>query len=138
MKRTPLRRTAMRRQRGSTRYDRRERDMARMAWCKSLPCSLVRLGAPFIELWHGPPDVDGCRGVIEAHHAGDHAGFRKPPDDTVIPLCDHHHDCLTDRRGCFAGWPKFALKKWELAAVAHYQARYAEHTYARTLLDEPF
>jgi hypothetical protein len=114
-------------QRDGTKYSRRPRDMARMAWCKHLPCTLARPGAPFAEFWHGPADVDGCRGPIEAHHAGEHAGWQKAPDDTVLPLCDHHHDCLTDRRGVFAGWPKFSLKRWELAAVESYQRAYQDH-----------
>lgn len=114
-------------QRGGTKYSRRPRDMARMGWCKRLPCMLHRPGAPFAELWHGPADIDGCRGPIEAHHAGEHAGWQKALDDTVLPLCDHHHDCLTDRRGVFAGWPKFSLKRWELAAVESYQRAYQDH-----------
>lgn len=123
----PMQRRPMRRKRGSTSYSRRDRDMPRMGWCKTLPCLLSRPSAPFIELWHGPSDLDPCRGPVEAHHAGEHAGWQKPPDDTVLPLCDHHHDDLTDRRGVFAGWPKLSLKAWELAAVAHCQALYASH-----------
>lgn len=134
MKRSPLKRKSpMRCKPRSTRYSRRERDIPRMLWTKTLPC-MLRPEPPFRNLWHGPAESDGCRGVVEAHHAGEHAGWQKAPDDTVIPMCDYHHDCLGDRQGVFSGWPKFALKAWELAAVEHYQALYA----ARTAVDAPY
>lgn len=95
-----------------------------MLWCKTLPCMLAEFQIPFAELWHGSY-IDGCSGPIEAHHAGEHGLSNKAPDNTVAPLCDRHHDCLTDRMGAFAGWPKYSLKLWELAAIAHYQALYA-------------
>ena len=109
-----------------TSYSRRPRDQDRMTWCRAQPCALSRPGASCIELWHGPPDVDACRDAIQAHHAGEHGLGNKAPDDTVIPLCDHHHDDLTDRRGCFAGWPRRQLKVWELAMIEMYQRAYAE------------
>jgi hypothetical protein len=87
-----------------------------MAWVKTLPCLLASGVPPFGDLWRGPPP-DRCARPVEAHHAGVHGMSQKAPDDTVIPLCDHHHDCLTDRRGVFAGWPRHAIKLWELAAV---------------------
>lgn len=117
----------MRRKPRSTSYARRERDMPRMGWTKTLPCLLSRPGAPFIDLWRGPADIDPCRGSVEAHHAGEHGLSAKAPDSTVISLCSHHHRALTDRTGVFAGWPRHSLKAWELAAVAHCQALYAEH-----------
>jgi hypothetical protein len=122
------------RPRQRTKYARRPRDTPRMLWCKTLPCALARPGAPCIELWRGPPDVDACDGPIEAHHAGERGTGQKAPDDTVVPLCKHHHDCLTDRgsrRGVFSGWPRGAVKRWELAMVAVYQHRYAEHVAGR-------
>lgn len=118
----------MRRRRGSTKYSRRERDLERMAWIKTLPCAIggnrTNQSAVAAELWLGPPP-DRCRRAVEAHHAGEHGLGAKPDDDTCIPLCDHHHDALTDRRGVFSGWQKYGLKIWELAVVAHYQAMYA-------------
>jgi hypothetical protein len=81
-----------------------------------------------VRLWLGG-GMDSCAGPTEAHHAGERAGWRKAPDDTVVPLCSGHHRALTDRTGCFSGWPKGALKKWELAAVAYYSARYTEHLF---------
>jgi hypothetical protein len=115
----------MRRRRGSTKYSRRERDFPRMGWIKTLPCVLADgVVAVAGDLWIGP-HPDTCRRAVEAHHAGEHGLGEKPDDDTCIPLCDHHHDSLTDRRGVFSGWQKYGLKIWELAVVAHYQAMYA-------------
>lgn len=131
MKRTPLRRkthlkrTPMRRRKHSTKYARRERDIPRMLWIKSQPCAANDLIAP--AMWLGP--VTGCWGPIEAHHAGRHGYGEKPPDDTVIPLCDHHHNLITGEpggRGCFDGWPRGTVKLWELAVVEHYQRLYAQ------------
>lgn len=120
-----MKRTRMRRRFKSTSYARRERDLPRMAWCKTLPCALVD-GAATLPEWVGRRP-DPCAREIEAHHAGVHGLSNKAPDDTCVPLCDHHHDALTDRTGIFAGWPRYTLKLWELAAVAVYQVRYAAH-----------
>lgn len=134
MKRSPLRRksslkrTSMRRKRGSTKYARRERDWARMAFVKTEPCALSG-GAPVAcNLWRGDWPPGACSAVVEAHHAGEHGLSHKAPDDTVVALCSKHHRSLTDRTGAFDGWPRGALKAWELAAVAYYQERYADYT----------
>lgn len=129
MKRSPLRRKTslkrkpMRRKLRSTKYSRRERDFDRMAWCKTLPCAVVKL-----DVLEGPAGRLGrmllCDGPVEAHHAGEHGVGQKAPDDTVVPLCVLHHKELTDRRGCFAGWPPHALKEWELALIERYQGYY--------------
>lgn len=96
-----------------------------MLWTKTLQCALTVPGQSAGSLWLGPPP-DRCKRAIEAHHAGEHGVGQKAPDDTVIPLCDHHHDALTDRRGVFSGWPRGAVKTWELAMVALYQSRYRD------------
>lgn len=113
----------MRRKFGSTKYARRERDYERMAWCKTLACA-VAAGGISSPLWMGPAP-DACQRGIEAHHAGERGIGQKAPDNTVIPLCDHHHDALTDRRGIFGGWPHHAVKLWELGQIDHYQRVYA-------------
>lgn len=120
-----MKRTPMRRRPRSTKYSRRERDTERMGWTKMMPCSVGDGLTPLAyDLWLGG-DVDACRGPIEAHHAGVHGLSEKAPDDTVIPLCDHHHDSLTDLRGVFSGWPRGAVKAWELAVIEFWQSRYA-------------
>lgn len=98
-----------------------------MLWTKSLLCALYVPGQASGPPWLGPPP-DRCQRVVEAHHAGERGVGQKAPDDTVIPLCGHHHACLTDRRGAFSGWPRGAVKQWELAMIAVYQRRYADET----------
>lgn len=124
----PLERSAGRpkEERKPTRHARRERDWDRMAWCKQQRCALAELNTRDGELWHGGP-ADPCNGAVEAHHAGDRAGWRRAADDTVIPLCHHHHACRTDHRGVFAGWPRGAIKAWELAVVDLYQLAYSTY-----------
>jgi hypothetical protein len=122
----PMKRTRMRRRKGSTKYSRRERDFDRIGWVRTFPCVLaggeVSVGS---DLWRGP-SPDPCRMHTEAHHAGEHGRGHKAPDDTVIPLCKHHHDSLTDRRIVFSGWPKYDLKLWEIEVIRHYQRVYSE------------
>lgn len=120
-----MKREPMRRKPRSTSYSRRERDTDYMLWIKQRTCSVGQGAEPVaFDLWRGGT-IDECQRGIEAHHAGVHGLGNKAADDTCIPLCDHHHDALTDRSGCFAGWPRGAVKQWELAVVTHYQARYA-------------
>ena len=145
MKRTPLRRKTPLRSRGKswgagrrrrgpnlkavqdkhrTKYARRERDYERMQWIRTQPCAV----AAWCQLgWMGPP-ADACSGGVEAHHAGRHGHGNKAPDDTCIPLCRHHHESITGKpggRGCFDGWPRGAVKAWEIAVIGIYQHRYA-------------
>lgn len=115
----------MRRSRSTTKYGRRPRDMERMGWIKTQPCALAFGFAVAEEAWPHGLSPDACGGITEAHHAGVHGLGQKAPDDTCIPLCSHHHRCLTDRRGVFSGLPSGAVKTWELAAIAYYQARYS-------------
>lgn len=107
-------------ERGATSYARRPRDLDRMAWIRTQACAL--LGAP-LSTWVGPRP-DACKRHVEAHHAGTHGVAQKSPDEETVPLCDHHHDDLTDVRGVFAGWAPGALREWQNAAIAFYQARY--------------
>lgn len=134
-RRTQLRRRAWMggRKKRRNKYARRPRDTMRMRWVKSLSCLLASGLPPFGDLWRGDPP-DHCRRAVEAHHAGRHGAGQKSDDDTVIPLCDHHHDALTDRRLCFSGWPPGSLKEWELAAVAWCQALYDGRDHADDVL----
>lgn len=133
MKRTPLKRTPMRRHKGSTKYARRERDYDRMRWIKTQPCACSARAHGFLpeasELWGGPAPPDRCSGAVEAHHAGGHGYGNKAPDDTTIPMCQHHHRSITGKpggRGCFDGWPRGDVKRWELAVAERYQRLYTE------------
>lgn len=137
--------------RSRTKYARRPRDMARMAWIKSQPCCMAQMeawrlrrehpdGDRLLGLWDGPLTFAGCRGAIEAHHAGRRAKGQKAPDDTCIPMCRAHHRGddigITRYRGPFAGWPRGAVKAWELAMVDVYQRRYAD--YVAGAADAPY
>lgn len=121
---TPMRRTRMVRRFRSTSYARRERDTPRMRWVKTLACAVLEPSDDLDGLWLGPA-IDRCDGVIEAHHAGRRGMSHKADDDTVIPLCKHHHDGLDEHNSIWIGWPRGTRQPWFDAAIAIYQARYA-------------
>jgi hypothetical protein len=119
-----MRRNPMRRSVGTTKHSRRPRDWDRQAWTKRQVCCVCGPQP----VWFGPP-ADACARGVEAHHAGDrfgpdHDGHRAN-DDTVIPLCDHHHDCLHGSTGAFDGWTKPQKRAWQDAMIARYRERYA-------------
>jgi hypothetical protein len=129
MKRSsPLRRkTPLRSGKRSTKYARRERDYDRMGWIKTRSCA-VSVRCEW-DLWYGA-EPDQCNGDVEAHHAGTHGMGNKSPDDTAIPMCSHHHRCITGKpggRGVFSGWPRGAVKRWELAVIRRYQELYSAY-----------
>lgn len=107
-----------------TKYSRRPRDFDRMGWIRAQSCAVGLIQGA--ELWSGRVPHGRCDGPVEAHHAGTRGTGQKAPDDTCIPLCQHHHRCITDRAGPFADWPRGAVKAWELAMVEIYRLRYAE------------
>lgn len=121
-------------------YARRVRDFAFMGYVKRQPCCMTQMeawrrlrqhpdGDRILGLWRGPLSFLGCRGSIEVHHAGESGTGQKSRDDETIPLCEAHHRGddvgITRKRGPFAGWPRGAVKAWELAMVEHYRALYA-------------
>ncbi len=126
-RKTSLKRTPMRRNLRSTKYSRRERDTPYMTWVRGESCALSG-GAPVAcDLWRGAVSPDECRGQVEAHHAGRHGLGEKAPDQTCMPLCDHHHNMITGEpggRGCFGEWPRGTVKTWELACAEYYMARF--------------
>lgn len=130
-RKSPMKRTRSRPAKSKTKYARRDRDFPRMAWTREQSCAMASWDCSSNDMliaWEGwKTEVGKCSGPTEAHHAGERAGWRKADDSTVVPMCSKHHRALTDRTGAFAGWPKGALKVWELATVAYYSARYAEN-----------
>lgn len=85
----------MRRRPKSTSYARRERDLPRMAWVKTLPCSV----------YVDPPHdrVTRCDGVIEADHMKSSGALsNKGPDDGCAPMCHGHHGERTNSYGTFS------------------------------------
>lgn len=89
-------------------YRNRERDFDRMAYVKTLPCTMTI--DPIGEL-------TPCRGPIEADHAGRRGLGRKADDDTVIPLCDGHHDDRTDHTGAFKNVSRDDERDWRERAI---------------------
>lgn len=106
MKRTALKRTAMRPGKRKTKYARRERDIDYMLLVKGLRCFLA-----------GVDGAGPCTGVTEADHAGERGLGQKAPDDTCIPLCSGHH---LDRHACtgfFRGREKHWKREWRIDAI---------------------
>lgn len=127
-RRAGLKRSPMRRRRGSTSYSRRERDMDRMGWVRTRPCCVADPGGV---AWTGSTPPDACSGPVEAHHAGARGLSHKAGDETCVPLCDHHHDDFTERRGIFSGWPRGAARTWQDEQIARCQRLYEEHRHGR-------
>lgn len=66
-----------------------------------------------------------CSGRIEAHHAGKNPGVGlKAPDNTAVPLCQHHHRQITDHSGMFKGLGREALRVLQDRWVGETYARY--------------
>ena len=115
MKRTPLKRTAMRRgpSKRPGKYARRVRDFDFMLWVKTQQCLLA-----------GNYEAGPCSGVVEADHAGLRGIGQKAPDDTCIPLCSGHH---LDRHACtgfFRGREKAWKRDWRAEAITKTQAEF--------------
>lgn len=91
-----------------TSYKRRDREPGRMIWCKSQPCYVLRLAG-----------IQGaCDGPIHAHHMGERGLGRKAPDDTVVPLCQYHHEAWHGCMGWFKGMSKAARQEFGAVAIA--------------------
>ena len=84
-------------------------DPAYLAWVRSRPCFFL------------------CPPPSHPHHAGRRPGVgMKAPDDTAIPLCDHHHRSWHDATGVFRGLTKLERFAWSQRAVAETQAKYPD------------
>jgi hypothetical protein len=120
MRRTPLRRTAMRRRSRPTSYSRRPRDLPYMLFVKTLLCS--------VEEERPDPDREPtpCWGVIEADHAGRRGISQKADDRTVIPICTGHHRERTDHTGSFKHTTRESNRAWLDRAITRTQTIYAE------------
>lgn len=115
LRRTPLkRRKPMRRGRPKpTAYRRRVRNLPYMAWIRAQACAARWMG--------------GCRGRIEADHAGERPVGRKADDLTCIPLCHTHHVQRGSFSGPFRSWNRAGMREWLDAGVLHYQRMYVLH-----------
>lgn len=88
----PLSRGAHLKKKGSGKYARRERNWGRMAFVHSLPCVVGE--------YQGI--TGSCDGPIHAHHMTPRR--QDWHDETVVPMCSHHHDCWHGFMGFFKGW----------------------------------
>lgn len=88
-RRTWLKRSPLRRGQRRSAYATRPRDLAYLAWVRTLPCRLAALG--------------DCRGPVEADHAGRRGLGQRAPDETCIALCARHHADRHDVRGWWRG-----------------------------------
>ncbi|MDQ3276641.1 MAG: hypothetical protein M3Q39_16825 [Actinomycetota bacterium] len=115
-RRTPLKRSPMRRKAKSTSYARRERDVPHMMLVKSLPCLL-----------HGELGAGRCSGEVQADHAGLGRGLGQKADDrTCIPLCRTHHQHRTDSAGFFKSLTREERRHWIRVAIARTELAIAE------------
>ena len=67
-----------------------------------------------------------CERRIEVHHAGRHGHGQKSDDDTTIPLCDNHHDAITDRLRPFRDIPAEQVRVLQDALIAMYSELYEQ------------
>lgn len=117
-RKTPLRRTQMRRRPRSTKYSRRERDMDYMGFIKKHPCCLRHYGAS-IECATGIL-ATSCSGPVEADHMGRRGVGQKASDMTCAPLCRKHHRERTGMSGSFRGCSREAMRAWCDAMIERY------------------
>ncbi len=120
MKRTPLRRSPMRRGTRRSRYARRQRDFAFMGWVKTQPCSVTEDWPAF------PVEPTPCGGEIEADHMGMRGLSRKAADDTCAALCTQHHRERTDHSGAFKTLTREQARAWRERQILRTQVQYAE------------
>lgn len=122
MKRSPLRRTPMRRRHRSTSYSRRPRDIDFMLFVKTLLCSVV-------EEWPSFPTMPTpCNGPIEADHdSRGHGLGQKSADSTCIPACTQHHRERTDHTGTFKHLKRDQARAWFDRAQLRTKTMWAEH-----------
>ena len=110
-RKSPLRARTRLKPRGKTKYARRPRDHAYMAWVKSLPCV-----GPF---------PHQCQGPSEAHHAGVRGLGQRAEDSTAIPLCRNAHHAWHSGGEAFAGWQNWERRTWADIMIREMQALYA-------------
>jgi hypothetical protein len=109
VKRSPLKRSPMRRRKGATKYSRRERDSTYMIAVKALSCLAA--------------DLSPCEGVVEADHAGRRGLGQKCSDLETISLCTLHHRQRTDWTGPFKSWDQAKMRAWLEDAIETTRAR---------------
>jgi hypothetical protein len=131
-RKTPLRRSPIRRGKVKSAYRLRPRDIGYMLEVKRLPCVVRSWGTVLdVVFVSRMPTPTTCEGRVEADHAGTRAFGRKSADDTVISLCRKHHRERTDYSGTFRGWTKADMRGWCDWAIGRTQAEVAQMMEAR-------
>ncbi len=101
-----------------SRYRKRPRDLARMAWIKTLPCCATDLLIPQEQVGH-------CEGVIEADHAGGGAGMGQKCNDTLcIPLCVRHHRAPGLEHLLYGHVPHGYVRQWKSWQAEQFRNQY--------------
>lgn len=135
---TPLRRTPMRRKRGTTSYSRRERNFDFMTWIRAQPCILLELN-PIAFIRRTLPLGSAaklihtiscnrttiCAGSVEADHQGAHGLGQKADDFTCVPMCQQHHRERTDHSGIFRPLTRDEVRAWRAVAIERTQAAWS-------------
>ena len=111
-RRTPLKPRRSRPRRGPARHP------AYLAWVRTLKCA-------------APQGPHGCRGPIEAHHAGPRGLGQKADDHTAIAMCRYHHRCWHDGRGVFVGWDRQLRAAWVEVVIGETQQHWLDRTPSR-------
>lgn len=119
-RRTPMRRAPMKSGKRKSRYARRDRDTAFMAFVKSQPCSVTEDWPAF------PVGPTQCAGVVEADHMGMRGLSRKASDDTCAALCTQHHRERTDHTGTFKHMTREQCRVWRDRQILRTKTLYAE------------
>lgn len=109
---TPLRRQFWMKQFADTKYRRRPRDRAYMAWIRRQPCCARETA------------TTPCQGRVEADHAGRRGIGQKADDRTCIPLCRNHHRERTDFSGTFRYHDHESMRAWLAIMVEYHQTMY--------------
>lgn len=135
---TPLRRTPMKRQRGTTSYSRRDRNFDYMSWVRERPCMVLELN-PIAFIRRTLPLVEAarlieivsvnvttiCAGEIQADHQGSRGLSHKADDFTCVALCDRHHRERTDHSGIFRPLNRDEARAWRAVAIERTQAAWS-------------
>lgn len=111
----------LRRGRRRSKYSKRERHPAFMAFVKTLLCSVV-------EEWPDYPNKPTpCSGPIEADHDSRGRGLGQKSDDrSCIPMCTGHHRERTDHTGTFKHIPREQIRAWFSRAQLRTQTLWRE------------
>lgn len=115
-RKTPMKRSWIRRAASTSKYRSRARDLDYMKWVKRQPCAARLL------------DPDGCYGHVEADHAGRRGYGQKADDRTCIPLCSTHHELRGSFHGVFRDWDQARMRAWLAETVEITQAAHTAWT----------